>query len=249
MLYTETITEQIPLPESHEKEYYTRREVFSGRVKRIVNNMFPRVSIYGSFLTGNFHLSRISSISLSDIDITLDGETDITNRQLLALREDIGHQILERTGISVRVSIRSGMPRFDRLTRQAKKQVALIEYMASMLQTNSRLYESYSLAKLALKLVEYSNYSAFTDYNQRLASLWDFKKCGDISGIDSAISDSIELVRSICPNKYNRVMKFLASDAKQEIAEAYFQKSVGDISIVPDIASDLRSKIFYRNRT
>lgn len=116
-----------------------------------VNNVCARykTSVYGSFSTGNFHLSCDSLGSFSDVDLIYSGE--ISEH----LKSDIASALHERTGLDIKVSIRENTRHVFGLPKNISWKLALIDTSITLRSELylSDEYFSYLIAKYILRTV------------------------------------------------------------------------------------------------
>lgn len=136
-------------------EYKYTRSLLSSTVHETINNL--NLTLYGSFLTGCFHLPISKDYSFSDIDLIADSRLSKNDRT--RIEKYIKAHIFSLFGINFRVSIRNERIHQDTLTDEVSYTDSFLETFIKLMERPlNRKHTHYQIAKLYLRIVHRHSY-------------------------------------------------------------------------------------------
>lgn len=139
---------------------YDYREYLAHEVNAICTSY--DVSSYGSFSTGNFHLSSDRLSSFSDVDLIYNGKVDEN------FKKEIANELHQRTSLELKISIRQNNKHVFYLPKKVSRQLALVDTLVTLCYESYLSDEnfSYLVSKYILRTVYADIYfeNKLTDY-------------------------------------------------------------------------------------
>ena len=201
------------------------------------------LEIYGSFLTGNFHLDIASKYSLSDIDAI---SKNILDKEKTS--NFLSKKIRLETGICLPINIRTKKLALCKLNEEQSNFVSAIDTLLKILSSNSESIKQYQVSKFFLRTIYKHNFYTKNillkscENNLYIWNLIEVKTNGAFILPKTMIWLSDEFKSAKLYNEFNLILNIKSTNQLSEFWETnkYILKKY------PSILSDLQNKINVR---